>query len=319
MIHAARTRVEKELQEKNPRLHQMLVKFAGTVAEEQERAKVTLEQVRAQVRDTSVASVLRLRRLQAKRQMRRATINASANGGGLPAHTHSGNVKRYDSSGDAGLFIDGGTDDARAPLRAETLMKQAHKDLAVWKSRFFVLLPDGLFYYDDEETFKQGKPSRGRVLFSDLQCVSGQAADLAPRFMFLLLGRQHVFVIHKEDSTYVMAASSKDSLKAWIAAINAAYDAYVATQARRAAVLETAWLAGSNDVWGIVERLQSNKANLDQALSEIVLLMDNTFEDEVLALRENYVLRRAFTVWQVWARAVHMRKISSQASGPTWM
>jgi hypothetical protein len=63
-------------------------------------------------------------------------------------------------------------------------------------------------------------------------CPSGQAADPVPRFVYLLVGRPFVFALHSEDTTVIIGAPNKEALKAWVAAINNAFNTFIETQVR---------------------------------------------------------------------------------------
>jgi len=269
-------KIEAELAKTNPRLHAMLTRFTKLVEEEQTKLTTGLEELKEQAKVASVKSMMRLRRTQA---VQKASAISE-----LRRTSFQDDVLKIDSSA--------------TPLKEETLIKQG-RDFRVWRQRHFVLRPEGVFYYESEQDFRTSpeKP-RGRVLFCDLVCPSGQAADEVPRFMYMMLNRPHVFCLHTEDRTFVVSTPSKDSLKSWVAAVNGAFNKFMSGQAQKAALMDAVWVVGSPEIWSVVNKLTTNTASMDQVLGELLLLLHDQFEDDVLNLRLIYTKRKAFEAWR---------------------
>lgn len=60
-----------------------------------------------------------------------------------------------------------------------------------WQERFLVLRKTGLFYYESEANFKEGRPPRGKIFFFDLVRPNGAAADLVSAYLYGLLGKPY--------------------------------------------------------------------------------------------------------------------------------
>ena len=273
------SKFEADLAKNNPRVHAVLVRLGKLVEEEQTKFSTGLEELKEQVKVASVKSMMRLRRTQA------AQKNVAL----------SSEVSKTNSlHADDFLKIDNST----TPLKEETLIKQGH-DFRVWRQRHFVLRPEGVFYYENEHEFRShpDKP-RGRVMFCDLVCPSGQAADEVPRFMYMMLNRPHVFCLHTEDRTFVVSTPSKESLKSWVASVNTAFSKFMSQQAQRSALMDAAWVVESPEIWTVVNKLTSNSASVDQVLGELLLMLQAQFEDDVWHLRQMYIKRKAFDAWK---------------------
>jgi hypothetical protein len=289
--------IEAELAKTNPRLHALLTRFGKLVEEEQAKLTTGLEELKEQAKVASVKSMMRLRRTQAVNKPQiKAAAEAAANAP-LTAAAIADQLRRTSLQDD---FLK--IDSTATPLKEETLIKQG-RDFRIWRSRHFVLRPEGVFYYENHNDFKQhpDKP-RGRVLFCDLVCPSGQAADEVPRFMYMMLNRPHVFCLHTEDRTFVISTPSKESLKSWVVAVNTAFNKFMSQQAQKAALMDAAWIVGSPEIWSVVNKLTTNNASLDQVLGELLLLLHEQFEDDVWSLRQLYMKRKAFDAWKARVR-----------------
>lgn len=286
IIKNAAKSAEAELAKRNPRMHAVMARYVKYLEDEQQKLQLGLEELKEQAKVASVKSMLRMRRNR---------------GGGVFENRRP---SKHPSLDDLGLKFD-----VAAPvLREETLIKQG-KDLRIWRSRHFVLKPEGVYYYDAVEDFKNNPETpKARVLFCDLVCPSGQAADEVPRFVFVVLNRPHVFCLHTEDRTFVVSTPSKESLKAWVSAINAAFNTFITQQAQRTALADAladaAGVIDSPEMWAVVNKL-SNNESVDQVLGELLLLLHDQFENQILTLRRTYDRRRAFENWKV---AVRLRK-----------
>jgi hypothetical protein len=351
MLDSAKKRLEKkerELATTNPKLHALIQRFITLAADGQTKAN----EISKNVTDKSISSLLRLRRLQARREANKLNKNGAGGGfllhrfnssgsesvgGGGNTNTNNGSPVHHKISGGGSLLlttdsptssstntknhtidllqIEGGEDVTslhdRKPIRAEQLLKQAHKEFSVWRSRYVVLYPEGICYWDDETAFHSKKSPRGKLLFCDFITLSGRAADSAPRFMFMMLGKANVFVIHREDSTWVWNCPTKDSLHGWIAAINTAYKEFVSVQTRKAALMDAVWVVGSTEVWSVAEKLAQTNTSVDVVLGELNVMLHNQYEEEVIALRENYLFRQCFHIWMAWARAMRLKRVEA--------
>jgi hypothetical protein len=184
-------------------------------------------------------------------------------------------------------------------LKDETLIKQG-RDLRIWRQRHFVLRQEGVFYYENENEFKAHPDrSRGRVLFCDLVCPSGHAADEVPRFMYIMLNRPHVFCLHTEDRTFVVSTPSKESLKSWVAAVNSAFNKFMSQQAQKAALMDAVWVVGKPEIWDVANKLTTNSASLEQVLNELLTMLQDQFDEEVWTLRQMHTKRRVLEVWRM--------------------
>jgi len=290
-----KSRIEADLAKNNPRVHAMLTRFAKLVEDEQAKLSLGLEELKEQAKVASVKSMMRLRRTQAiQKNAANLAIQDS----------------RRTSIPDEIVKID----NTSTPLKEETLIKQG-RDFRVWRQRHFVLRPEGVFYYENEHHFRtRPEKPRGRVLFCDLVCPSGQAADEVPRFMYMMLNRPFVFCLHTEDRTFVVSTPSKESLKAWVQAVNTAFNKFMAQQAQKAALMDAAFVIHSPEVWNIVNKLTSNNVSLDQVVGELLLMLHEQFEDHVWNLRQLYIKRRAFELWRARVRNSRRGRPMTKAS-----
>ena len=268
-------KVETELARTNPKLHAMLSRFGKLVEEEQSKLVLGLEELKEQAKVASVKSMMRIRRTQAaqKHQMLPDAIRRAST---------MDDIVRLDSP----------------VLKEETLIKQG-RDFRIWRQRYFVLRPEGVFYYETEQDYKaHPEKSRGRVLFCDLVCPSGKAADEVPRFMYIMLNRPHVFCLHTEDRTFVVSTPSKDSLKSWVAAVKLAFNKFMSSQAQKSALMDAVWVVGSPEIWNVANKLTNNNASLEAVLAELLTMLHDQFADEVWDMRLLYVKRKAFEAWR---------------------
>jgi hypothetical protein len=279
MLKQQVAKVEAEMAKNNPRVHAMMTRFAKLVEEEQSKLALGLEELKEQAKVASVKSMMRLRRTQAAQK-----------------HTALPDAVRRLSTMDEIVKMEA------TVLKEETLIKQG-KDLRIWRQRHFVLRPEGVFYYENEQEFK-ARPDRprGRVLFCDLVCPSGQAADEVPRFMYIMLNRPYVFCLHTEDRTFVVSTPSKESLKSWVAAVNAAFNKFMSLQTQKSALMDAVWVVGTPEIWTVANKLTTNNASVEQVLKELLAMLREQFEDDVWNLRQLYSRRKAFDAWRIKTR-----------------
>lgn len=127
-----------------------------------------------------------------------------------------------------------------------------------------------------------------------------------PKFVYLLLGKPFVFCLHSEENTFVVSAPTKDVLKAWVAAVNSAFNTFVLNQTKKTALMDDVWVVSSPDVWKTVNKLTANNASMDQVLGELFLMLLDQFEQQVVELQ---LMHRKRRVLQEWREAARIRKL----------
>lgn len=274
----------------NPKLFDGLTKIVSLLEDEQGKMTTGFEEIKEQAKIVSVKSMLQLRRTQALAFSRKKQSTDDITQQVLPQHTVSDMFK---------------LDETFAPLKEETVGKQGKDQM--WRDRHFVLRNEGVLYYDNVQSFRTNpqKP-KGKIMFCDMICPSGQAADEVPRFIYLLLGRPFVFCLHSEENTFVVSCWSKEQLKSWVAAINSAFNTFILNQAKKAALMDAVWVVGSPDIWKTVNKLTTNNASMDQVLGELFLIMLDQFEQDVVEVRRAHEKRRLL---QLWRDAIQNKKL----------
>jgi len=278
---------EIEAQKVAPQAHGVVQRFAKLLHEEQERAIKTVNDLRVEAQEVSIASLLRLQRL---RGLRRRKMSPSS---------HRESLAMFD-------------DDARAdlpPLREEVLMKQA-RDLKSWKPRYFVLRSEGLFFWETKEAFAASPTSAlGKIMFVDFVLPNGSAADRVPNLVSRILSQQsHVFCCHKESTTYVLGCPSEESLRAWVQLINAAFEAFLVQQNQRTKLVEAALGVGSTEMYALATDLARTPAKADLMLKSMLAALADEFYDDVAVLRNHRVMRRVLEGWRHFARNARKRR-----------
>lgn len=279
-----------ELAKTNPKVYGYLSKLAKGFEEEQARMAMGLEEIKEQAKMASVKSMMRMRRTQAASK-HQAIPDA---------------IRRTSTMDDIVR---------ESPILKQETMNKQGRDVTKWRPRHFVLRPEGVFYYETEKDFKlHPEKPRGCVMFVDLVCPSGKAADEVPRFYYMILNAPHVFCLHTEDRTFIVSAPSKDSLKSWVSSVNSAFEKFINQQAQKNALLQSAWIVATPDVWSVTQKLTTNNASVEQVLSELVGMLDEQFADEVWVLRQQHTKRRALEIWRSKVRRSKMKDPITKAS-----
>jgi len=288
---------EMELAKSSPATHGIIQRFTKLLVDEQERAVKTVNDLRVEAQEVSIASLLRIQRLRGQR--RRKIYKESA-----VAFDPNAEV------GDAEL-------DSTPPIRQEVLMKQA-RDLKSWKPRYFVLRSEGIFFWESAEAHDANPKTTsalGKIMFVDLVLPNGQAADRVPNLVSRILSQQsHVFCCHKEQTTYVLGCPSEESLKAWVKCINSAYDVFLVQQNQRNKLIEAALGVGSTELYSLATQMTHSSAKSPQVLQSLLDSLYEEFVDDVTTLTNQRTMRKVFEAWLLLTRASKRRRRKRQGS-----
>jgi len=202
-----------------------------------------------------------------------------------------------------GLSFDSAQTEDRTVIRKETLKKQGGR-VKSWHTRVFCLRRTGIYYYRDESEFIEGN-ALGRILFGEMITIGGHdtPAQLMPSGINLLLGLRHVFVVHTELRTYVVAAPSREAQQAWVDDINAAFETFQQQYKRKNRLLGEVWrIGGDEETYSAAQQLTKGGTEVESVLEEMLDMMYDQFAKDVSLVYAELNLRKIFLRWKTFHR-----------------
>lgn len=172
----------------------------------------------------------------------------------------------------------------------------------IWKKRYGVLTPIGLFYYDSKDDYEMKSEAVKNLKFGDLVAKNGEICSLiVGHKAYSKFDRSYIFSLHTEREQFYFAVRKNVALGKWQRQLNKAFKAFLFNRGKEAAVrnmLRSTWVSPIQ--W----------TNLQSALKdpkrENVAEVTVTIKDSLLHYLEDLVLKRvnlrrkqvAFLAWK---------------------